>query len=143
MIKWAFVWLDGWLVILQPFNRISVMPGPEVIKPFSCSTQLSMKFFLLIIVKMPTIVGILTFMSRKNSILDSTCHVSLLFQPIPVTQPFLVSLFQSHSINLSKITLVKPNSVNFSNFIGVVVVVVLLFYVHGKHLRPCRDGQLT
>ena len=21
--------------------------------------------------------------------------------------------------------------------------VVLLFYVHGKHLRPCRDGQLT
>ena len=22
-------------------------------------------------------------------------------------------------------------------------VVVLLFYVHGKHLRPCRDGQLT
>ena len=24
-----------------------------------------------------------------------------------------------------------------------VVVVVLLFYVHGKHLRSCRDGQLT
>ena len=24
-----------------------------------------------------------------------------------------------------------------------VVVVVLLFYVHGKHLRTCRDGQLT
>ena len=44
-------------------------PGPEVIKLFSCSTQLSMKFFLLINVKMPTIVGILTFMSKKNSIL--------------------------------------------------------------------------
>ena len=29
-----------------------------------------MKFFLLINVKMPTIVGILTFMSRKNSILN-------------------------------------------------------------------------
>ena len=29
-----------------------------------------MKFFLLINVKMPTIVGILTFMSGKNSILD-------------------------------------------------------------------------
>ena len=43
--------------------------GPEVIKLFPCSTQLSMKFFLLKIVKMPTIVGILTFMSRKNSIL--------------------------------------------------------------------------
>ena len=25
----------------------------------------------------------------------------------------------------------------------VVVVVVLLFYVHRKHLRSCRDGQLT
>ena len=39
-------------------------------KTFSCSTQLSMKFFLLIDVTMPTIVGILTFVSRKNSILD-------------------------------------------------------------------------
>ena len=25
----------------------------------------------------------------------------------------------------------------------VVVVVVLLFYIHGIHLRSCRDGQLT
>ena len=41
--------------------------GPEAIKLFSCSTQLSMKFFLLINVKMPTIVGILTFINRKNS----------------------------------------------------------------------------
>ena len=65
-------------------------PGPEVIKLFSCSTQLSkifnahryenvkklsfffsgsdnprMLFFMLINVKKPTIVGILTFMSRK------------------------------------------------------------------------------
>ena len=43
--------------------------GLEVIKLFSCSTQLSMIFFLLINVKMPTIVGILTFMNGKNSIL--------------------------------------------------------------------------
>ena len=26
---------------------------------------------------------------------------------------------------------------------NIVVVVALLFYVHGKHLRSCRDGQLT
>ena len=45
-------------------------PGPKVIKLFSCSTKLSMKFFLLINVKMPTIVGILTLMSGKNSSLD-------------------------------------------------------------------------
>ena len=44
-------------------------PGPEVINLFSCSTQLSMKFFLLINVKVPTIVGILIFMSGKNNIL--------------------------------------------------------------------------
>ena len=45
--------------------------GPEVIKLFSCLTQLSMKFFLLIKinVKMPTSVGILKFIGMKNSIL--------------------------------------------------------------------------
>ena len=43
--------------------------GPEIIKLFSCSTQLNMKFFLLINVTMPTTVGILTFMSGKNIIL--------------------------------------------------------------------------
>ena len=41
-------------------------PGPEVIKLFSYSTQLSMKFILLINVKMPTIVDILTFISMIN-----------------------------------------------------------------------------
>ena len=43
-------------------------PGPVVIEQ-SCSDLLSMIFFLLINVKMPTIVGILTFMNRKNSII--------------------------------------------------------------------------
>ena len=40
--------------------------GPEVIKLFSCSAQLRLKFILLINVKMPKIVGILTFISRIN-----------------------------------------------------------------------------
>ena len=44
-------------------------PGPEVIKLVSCSTQLSTKLFLFIYDKMPTIVGILSFMSGKNNIL--------------------------------------------------------------------------
>ena len=34
-------------------------------------------------------------------------------------------------------------SIAVSFNINVVVVVALLFYVHGKHLRTCRDGQLT
>ena len=38
----------------------------EVIKPFLCSTKLSMKFSLLINMKMLTIVGILIFISREN-----------------------------------------------------------------------------
>ena len=50
-------------------ERGRVWSGSEVIKLFPCSTHLNMKFFPLINVKMPTIVGILTFMSRKNSIL--------------------------------------------------------------------------
>ena len=41
--------------------------GPEVIKQFSYSTQLSTQFNLLINVKMPTIVGILTFISMINT----------------------------------------------------------------------------
>ena len=44
-----------------------VRSGPEVIYIFSCSTQLSTKFILLINVKMPTIVGILTFISMINA----------------------------------------------------------------------------
>ena len=41
--------------------------GPEVIKLFSCSTQLSTKLILLINVKMLTIDGILTFISMINT----------------------------------------------------------------------------
>ena len=38
---------------------------------FSCSTQLNMKFILLIYVKLPTIVGILKFISMINSAPDN------------------------------------------------------------------------
>ena len=53
-------------------NTISVKlfgsrSGPEVIKLFSSSTQLSTKFILLINVKKPTTVGILTFISMINT----------------------------------------------------------------------------
>ena len=39
-------------------NVIAVLPGVEVIKPFSCSNQLSMKFKLLINIKIAQINGI-------------------------------------------------------------------------------------
>ena len=49
------------LLILFHYKPLHDMP--VVIKPFSCSTELSMKFILLINVKMPTVVGILTIIS--------------------------------------------------------------------------------
>ena len=45
--------------------------GPQIIKLFSCSTQLSMKIIMLINAKMPTIVGIITFKSMKNTMSES------------------------------------------------------------------------
>ena len=62
-----------YIINWMPFRNAAshkLMPGPEIIKVFSRSPQLSMKFFLLINVKMPTIVGILTFRRGKNNILD-------------------------------------------------------------------------
>ena len=52
--------LDVWPIYLTAWSR-----GYKK----SCSIQLSMKIFLLINVKMPTVVGILIFMSRKKCIL--------------------------------------------------------------------------
>ena len=51
-------------------SHILPKPGPEVIKLFSCSTQLSMKFSLLINMKMPTIFGIFIFISREIFMLN-------------------------------------------------------------------------
>ena len=47
-------------------DRHSVRPGPKIIF-FSSSTQLSTEFIMLINTKMPTIVGILTFISMLNT----------------------------------------------------------------------------
>ena len=52
---------------ITPKRKRELRTGPEVIKLFPCSTQLSTKFILLINVKMPTIVGILTFISMINT----------------------------------------------------------------------------
>ena len=31
----------------------------------------------------------------------------------------------------------------FFNIKSILVVVALLFYIHGEHLKSCQDGQLT
>ena len=47
------------------FESIRIKHGPEVIKLFSCSTQLRLKFILLINVKIVKIRGILWFKTPK------------------------------------------------------------------------------
>ena len=52
---------------MSKISRLGRGPGPDVIKYFACTTQQSMKFIMLINVKMPTIVGILKFISIINT----------------------------------------------------------------------------
>ena len=83
-VKYANVYLSVSIQKLYDFgNCFVVLPwwhtsGPKVIKLFSCSAQLRLKFILLINVKMPTIVGILTFISRINyRLLSSKPSISI------------------------------------------------------------------
>ena len=59
------------IVLYKFFVRTSAFPGPEVIKKFSCSTQLSMKFILLIK------LTILTFFFKTVFMLNSAEHFQL------------------------------------------------------------------
>ena len=54
----------------------------------------------------------------------------------------LLTFFQQKTLALADYC-VDPGSRAGCVVCGVCVVVVLLFYVHSKHLRSCRDGQLT
>ena len=68
--KEIFTVLRCFFCLSKPVYSVSLLlpsTGPEVIKLNSCTTQLSTKFILLINVKMPTIVGILTFISMINT----------------------------------------------------------------------------
>ena len=50
---------------------------------------------------------------------------------------------KSCSFGLLCVSFVNFYQILCVSFPFLVVVVALLFYVHGKHLRSCRDGQLT
>ena len=62
-------------ILCQTFS----LSGPEVIKLFPRSTQLSTKFILLINVKMPKIAGILTFISMINTTSERFKSKTLLY----------------------------------------------------------------
>ena len=53
-------WLNEEFAWHTSFLSVLLCTGLEVTKLFPCSTQMSIKFIMLINVKMPTIVGILT-----------------------------------------------------------------------------------
>ena len=57
------------LALLSTKASLQLNPGPVVIKLLLCSTELSMKFIMLINVKMSTIVSILTFIR-----INTTCE---------------------------------------------------------------------
>ena len=63
----------GWSLPLASFGL-----APDR-KLFPCSTQLSTKFILLINVKMPTKVGILTFISMINATSERLKAINFLF----------------------------------------------------------------
>ena len=66
-------------------------PCPEVIKRFSCSAQLRLKFILLINVKMPTAqLSILTFISRITGFGDQNHK----FQFICAISVFMSSIYE-------------------------------------------------
>ena len=53
-------------------DKLGMRTGPKVIQLlYSCSTQQSMKFIMLINVQMPTVVGILTLISMINTTYES------------------------------------------------------------------------
>ena len=82
-VLFVICWLFSKLKFLKnSFStfRVSVRilrSGLEVMKFNSCSTQLSMKFIMLINVKMPTNVGILTFISMINTTSERLLHLSV------------------------------------------------------------------
>ena len=67
-----FFLLNQYKVTLQIIVKFTLAKLAYIdhFKLFSCSTHLSMKFILQINVKMPTIVGILTFISRINQYME-------------------------------------------------------------------------
>ena len=74
--RWCLTFHVVYIVDGRKFETVTVAPiifynientCLEVIKTVSCSTELSTKFIILINVKMPTIVGILTFISMINT----------------------------------------------------------------------------
>ena len=72
--------------------------------------------------------------------------VSKVFEPLKFDCTFfdIRGYFETSVFEVARVGVYSDCDLSHLSFKQkVVVVVVLLFYVHGKHLRSCRDGQLT
>ena len=65
----------------------SVTSGPKVIKLFSCSTQLSMKFSLLINMKMPTILTLQVWLCGGRLVHVPCSRIGHIARPQPYSFP--------------------------------------------------------
>ena len=61
--------IDSRAIVILIDNQLSLRCtiGPEVIKLFSCSTQLSMKFHLVIKIKIPTVKTVFMLSSAEHA----------------------------------------------------------------------------
>ena len=81
-------------------------------------------------------------MSMYNGCASGHCRV------LSTSRPDLVVSFLVLQHNARKLVLLITimdgwMTCDFTYVLFNSIVVDLLFYVHGKHLRSCRDGQLT
>ena len=74
--KFVLIEIRGSMGVFQVWEEevVKVVTWSQAPRLKICFHAQLMKFFLLMNVKMPTVVGILTFMSRKNSILGLSEH---------------------------------------------------------------------
>ena len=111
------------IILEKPWFQV-LRPLPEPIKNFfHCSTQLSMEFIMPINVKMPTIVGILTFISMINTPSDSLKPKVFIFQDFIILwaveiscsvelsmKKFYILRARLNSIQADKLYWLKPNT---------------------------------
>ena len=94
---------------------------------------------------------VITFVLQSTSgipFFKSTCilNSSWLIMCPPNTEVLVFEIWQpTHCCYWMKISAKSVKVCGGKSLSGrcCCIVVALLFYVHGKHLRSCRDGQLT
>ena len=107
--------------LLQRVQIIQMMTGqnwfrPQGYKTFFMQTQLTMKFIMLINIKMPTTVGILTFISMKN-----TTSESFRVRKVFIFQHFcFYKQMKSHApFSMNKVSNLGAKATSSSNYVKI------------------------